>query len=83
MAKLRKSGRKSARKAHKKTIRKSKSKTKSKSSCVTSDNKKYQSRPGPPYPAQKCPGYFKSGNDGKIYRSVQDKNGIYKWKKME
>lgn len=61
--------------------KKSKKKTDG-SSCVKSSLKKYTHRPGPPYPAQNCPGAFRRGNDLKLYRSVKDKNGIYKWKKQ-
>jgi ATPase subunit of ABC transporter with duplicated ATPase domains len=41
--------------------------------------KKYAYRPSPPYPANKCQGIAKIGNDGRMYQSVPDKNGIYKW----
>jgi len=48
-------------------------------SCVEVQNKKYQTRKGPPYHANDCKGKIKKGNDGKSYVSSPDKNGIYKW----
>lgn len=36
-------------------------------------------RPSPPYPANKCNGLIKVGNNGVMYESVPDKNGIHKW----
>lgn len=32
--------------------------------------KKYQNRPSPPFPAANCPLEVKTGNDGKVYKSV-------------
>jgi len=64
---------------------KSKSKPKSikrKSKCKKSYLKKYISRPGPPYPAQNCKYSIRSGNDGNIYRSIPNKNGVFSWKKV-
>ena len=49
-------------------------------SCRKSPNKKYVSRPGPPYPAQTCKDMIKIGNNRKFYKSVPDIYGIYKWK---
>ena len=40
---------------------------------------KYAYRNSPPYPANKCQTKKKKGNDGKMYISQADKNGIYKW----
>jgi hypothetical protein len=40
---------------------------------------KYAYRNSPPYPANKCKTMKKKGNDGKMYISQADKNGIYKW----
>lgn len=51
-------------------------------SCSKSPNAKYVNRPGPPYPAQNCKSMRKVGNDGLLYVSKQDKNGIYKWYKV-
>lgn len=40
---------------------------------------KYRTRNSPPYPANKCKSTKKRGNDGKMYLSESDKNGVYKW----
>ena len=65
-----------------KSKRKTKSKTKSLGKCEKSNLKKYRSRPGPPYPAQNCKNKSKKGNDGEVYRSSPNKNGIFTWKKI-
>ena len=80
----RKSKRKTKRKTKykRKTKRKTKSKTKSLGKCEKSNLKKYRSRPGPPYPAQNCKNKSKKGNDGEVYRSSPNKNGIFTWKKI-
>ena len=41
--------------------------------------KKYLTRPSPPYPANEFCGRKKKGNDGNMYLSTPDKNGICKW----
>ena len=51
--------------------------------CKKSHTKKYKIRPGPPYPAQDCKSHVKKGNDKLYYKSVPDKNGVYKWKNIE
>jgi hypothetical protein len=43
---------------------------------------KYSLRNSPPYPANKCKTMKKKGNDGNYYLSEADKNGIYKWVKV-
>jgi len=48
--------------------------------CPYSFNKKYQTRPSPPYPANECCGFTKRGNDGNMYKSVSDKNGVCTWR---
>jgi len=51
------------------------------SECKESFQKKYQTRPSPPYPAQACKNSIILGNDDEYYyKSSPDKNGIYKWK---
>ena len=50
--------------------------------CEPSNLKKYINRGSPPYPAQNCRNHKKVGNDGDVYSSEPDKNGIYKWKKV-
>jgi hypothetical protein len=39
----------------------------------------YAYRNSPPYPANKCHNKKKKGNDGKMYISQADKNGVFKW----
>jgi hypothetical protein len=62
-----------------------KKKTKSKSKSKKCDNKnkktqkKYKSRPSPAFPANVCKNKTKKGNNGKFFKSVSDKNGLYKW----
>lgn len=50
--------------------------------CSRQTLKKYTSRPGPPYPANDphCRGTTKTGNNGQLYVSKPDKNGLYTWK---
>ena len=83
--KSRKSKRKS-RKSKRKSKRKSrKSKRKSRKSsgrCEKSNLKKYITRPGPQYPAQNCKYSIRTGNDGNMYRSIPNKNGVFSWKKL-
>ena len=47
--------------------------------CTKIKTFKYSLRNAPPYPANKCKSMKKKGNDGKLYLSQSDKNGIYKW----
>lgn len=51
-------------------------------SCKKTDSKKYLSRPSPPYPANKCCGERKVGNDGTYYKSVPNFRGICRWVKI-
>lgn len=53
-----------------------------KKKCEKSNLKKYRSRPGPPYPAQKCRNKSKRGNNGEVYRSRPNRNGVFTWKKV-
>lgn len=41
---------------------------------------KYKTRPSPPFSAKDYPDETMKGNDGNIYISQKDKNGIYRWK---
>lgn len=43
--------------------------------------KKYNSRKGPPYPANSCRFDVKIGNDGIEYESKPSKNGVFRWVK--
>ncbi len=49
------------------------------------DYKKYCKRNSPPYAANhyKCRGSSKEGNDGNKYKSTENKNGVYTWKKIQ
>ena len=49
--------------------------------CVKKTTKRYTERNSPPYPANECKGKVKKGNDGKMYVSVPNVNGIYRWKR--
>ena len=42
-------------------------------------SKKYELRKSPPFHAKDYPNETKEGNDGEMYISKKDKNGIYKW----
>ena len=44
--------------------------------------KKYSTRKGPPYPANKNCNKEMKGNDGNMYLSRADKNGVCSWKKI-
>ena len=48
-------------------------------SCTKQSSKKYLQRKSPAYSANSCCGQTKKGNDGKMYVSKKDKNGICKW----
>lgn len=50
-----------------------------KTKCVKDNTKKYATRPSPPFPANKCKGKTKKGNNGKMFKSKPSGNGIYKW----
>ena len=50
---------------------------------VRSSVSKYRVREGPPYPANKCKTMKKRGNDGLMYKSIGNKNGVYRWVKWE
>ena len=52
------------------------------SECVKMKSDKYSLRNSPPYPANKCKTMKKKGNDGNYYLSESDKNGVYKWVKV-
>ncbi len=49
-------------------------------SCKKLTQKKYITRPGPPFSATDCPNEIQKGNNGKTYKSVKNKKGIYQWK---
>ena len=62
--------------------RKSSSNKSTAGGCFQISNKKYASRPGPPFPAQECKNHLKQGNDGEYYKSLPDVNGRYRWVKV-
>lgn len=47
---------------------------------VASTLKKYQNRPSPPFPANENCGKILPGNDGNMYESRANKNGVCAWK---
>ncbi len=47
--------------------------------CVAVKTKKYRDRPSPRYHAGDCKGKTLKGNDGRLYKSVADAKGVYKW----
>ena len=57
------------------------SKAVSSGSCSPQYTKKYMSRGSPPYPANKCCGQTRVGNDGEIYHSSMNINRICSWKR--
>jgi hypothetical protein len=63
-----------------KRSKKSKSKHSKKDSCVKQSLKKYKTRNSPPYPANKCCGKTKKGNDKKMYISKKKGNSC-RWLK--
>jgi len=50
--------------------------------CSRQTSKKYVNRPSPPFPGNKCCGQIMVGNNGSMYKSVPNKNGICAWKKV-
>jgi len=52
------------------------------SECIKMKSDKYSLRNSPPYPANKCKTMKKKGNNGNYYSSEPDKNGVYKWVKV-
>lgn len=47
--------------------------------CVKQTQSKYVNRPSPPFPGNQCCLKVLEGNDGRMYKSVPDKNGICRW----
>jgi hypothetical protein len=73
---------KSATKPKKSVVKTKKSATKAARGCTLQTTKKYQDRPSPSYPANECHGERMKGNDGLLYISKGNKNGVYKWVKV-
>ena len=61
---------------------KKKSSTKKPKDCTRQTTAKYNSstRKSPPYPANKCHNKIMIGNDGNMYASKPNVNGIYTWR---
>lgn len=60
----------------------SKSRSRSRSLCTKQGTKKYNSRNGPAYPANKCPAYtIRKGNDGNMYINIPNKHSVNIWKR--
>jgi len=52
------------------------------SGCVDQSRlKKYRTRKSPPYPANKCRGSTKVGNDGQLWTSVPNILGVHRWRR--
>ena len=51
------------------------------SDCVKKYETKYRERNSPPFPANKCKTLKKKGNDGFMYKSIGNKNGVFRWVK--
>lgn len=51
-------------------------------SCTRQYTKRYTARKSPPFPANLCCGMTIVGNDGAMYQSVANKNGVCRWKSM-
>ena len=82
----RRSSRRKSRKSRRSLKHKSKKSRRSRlksGRCEPSSLKKYINRASPPYGAQNCKNHKKLGNDGLIYVSKPDKNGVYHWKKFK
>ena len=47
--------------------------------CVEQSLKRYVYRPSPPFPANQCCGEVLRGNNGRMYLSKPDVNGICRW----
>ena len=51
------------------------------SDCKKQSEAKYRERNSPPFPANKCKTLKKRGNDGFMYKSISNKNGVFRWVK--
>ena len=73
--------RRNSSKKRKSSVKKSSVKKSSSRGCVKQYTKKYMSRKSPAYPANQCRGRTMYGEDG-IYKSTENSNGVYTWKKQ-
>ena len=51
--------------------------------CKPLEGEKYRSRPSPSCHAADCPNQMADGNDGRVYISVANEKGVYKWQPMD
>lgn len=65
------------------STKKSPKKSDDKQNCTMKFQAKYKNRPSPPYPANECCGKMEEGNDGLVYTSVPNKNGVCRWVKTK
>ena len=47
--------------------------------CKKKTTKKYKNRKSPSYPANECKNKIKVGNDKNKWKSIKNKNGVYRW----
>jgi hypothetical protein len=47
--------------------------------CTVQTTKKYATRPSPAMPANNCCGVTATGNDGNVWKSVANANGVCRW----
>ena len=78
---VRKSTRKPVRKSTRKPTRKVVKKVSPRGCTNMSHLKKYKIRSSPPYPANECKRRTMRGNDGDMYVSKSNVNGVYRWVK--
>lgn len=51
--------------------------------CDRQSSKKYATRAGPPYKAQKCRHRIKKGNNSKMYKSKKSNDGVFRWIRVD
>lgn len=64
------------------SIHKKSNKELNKNKNTAKSSKSREGRPSPPFSAKDYPNKKKKGGDGKIWISIPDKNGVYKWKRV-
>jgi len=78
-----KSRSRSRRSPRRKTIKRSRSKSRSKSISSMLKWKKYTTRKSPGLPANMLCGEKRMGNNGKMWKSVSNKNGVCTWRPVK
>jgi hypothetical protein len=67
-------------KAEKKKVTAAPKKKKAEKKCEKQNEPKYLHRDSPPFPANACPlGQIKEGNDGEMWITKANKNGVKRW----